>query len=119
MINIDEFKKVEIKAGNILSAERIENSEKLLKLNVDFGFIDTATGEKDIRQVISGIAKYVSPENLVGKTVAFVTNLEPREIMGQKSQAMILAVSGEDVATTKNFFSLMYLQDVPPGSLVK
>lgn len=119
MITIDDFKKVEIRAGRVLSAERIEGSEKLLKLRVDFGFVDQTANEKDVRQVISGIAKFVSPEDLTDKTVAFVTNLEPREIMGQKSEAMILAVSGEDVTLAKNFFSLMYLQDVPPGSLVK
>jgi len=107
MISIDDFKKVEIRAGKILSAEPVEGSEKLLKLSVDFG-------EENPRQVISGIAKYVTPENLVGVTCGFVTNLEPREIMGQKSEAMIMAISGDD------FFSLMNLDEkVPPGSIAK
>lgn len=102
MISIDDFKKVEIKAGKILSAEPVEDSEKLLKLSVDFN-------EENPRQVLSGIAKYISPEELVGTICAFVTNLEPREIMGLKSEAMIMAVSGDD------FFSLLKLsENIPP-----
>ncbi len=121
MINIDEFKKVEIRAGKVLSAEPVEGSEKLLKLSVDFGpKLAGSSGEveKDIRQVVSGIAKYVSPEIIVNETVGFVANLEPRSIMGLESQAMILAVSGENADAT-TYFSLMYLRDVPPGGLVK
>lgn len=108
MINIDDFKKVEIRAGKIISAEAVENSEKLLKLSVDFGEIEK-------RQVISGIKKYFEdPQTLVGTTCSFVTNLEPREMMGLKSEAMIMAVSGE------NFFSLLKLsENIPPGSIVK
>ncbi|MFH0804308.1 MAG: hypothetical protein V1896_01775 [Candidatus Zambryskibacteria bacterium] len=107
MITIDDFKKVEIRAGKILSAEPVEGSEKLLKLSVDFN-------EGNPRQVISGIAKYISPEKLTGTTCAFVTNLEPRNIMGLESQAMILAFSGDE------FFSLLKVPEtVLPGTLVK
>lgn len=107
MISIDDFKKLEIRAGKIISAEAVGGSEKLLKLSVDFN-------EENPRQILSGIAKYITPEELIGITCAFVTNLEPREIMGLESQAMIMAVSGE------NFFSLLKLsQNVPPGSIVK
>ncbi len=108
MISIDDFKKVEIRAGKIISAEPIGGSEKLLKLMVDFN-------EENQRQIISGIKKYFEePQSLVGITCAFVTNLEPREIMGLKSEAMIMAVSGE------NFFSLLKLSDdTLPGSIVK
>jgi methionyl-tRNA synthetase len=110
-ISIDDFKKVEIKAGKILSAEPIEGSEKLLKLSVDFA-------EESPRQVLSGIAKYVRPEDLVGIICAFVTNLEPREIMGLQSQAMIMAVSGN--SSDEEFFSLLKLsENTPPGSSVK
>lgn len=105
-IKIEDFAKIEIRAGKILEAENVSGSEKLLKLKVDFG-------EESLRQIISGIAKYVKPEDIIGKTVAFVTNLEPREIMGLESQAMILATSGE------GFFSLMCLDNsVLPGSKV-
>ncbi len=91
MITIDDFKKVEIRAGKIISAEPVEGSEKLLKLLVDFN-------EENKRQVLSGIAKYISPEELVGTTCTFVTNLEPREIIGLKSEAMIMALSGDSPA---------------------
>ena len=87
MINFNDFQKIEIKAGTVLSAEPIQGSEKLLKLSVDFG-------EQAPRQVISGIAKtFKQPEKLIGKQFLFVTNLEARSIMGLESQAMILAVS--------------------------
>jgi methionyl-tRNA synthetase len=88
-ISIDDFKKVEIRIGEIVSAERIEGSDKLLKLKVNFGTED--------RQVLSGIAAYYpEPSALVGKRVAFATNLVPRVMMGLESQAMILASGGGD-----------------------
>lgn len=120
MITIDDFKKVEMKAGKIISAEPVEGSEKLLKLSVDFGphFAEGSEGakeERDIRQVLSGIAKYIKPEDLVGTTCAFVTNLEPRQMMGLESQAMIMAVSTDD----RKFSLLKVSDDIPPGSTVK
>lgn len=88
-ISIDDFKKIEMRIGKILSVGRVEGSEKLLKLSVDFA-------EELPRQVISGIAKYFpDTQVLVGKKCAFVTNLEEREIMGLISQAMIVAASSE------------------------
>lgn len=103
MISYDDFKKVEMKVGQIISAEKIPDSEKLLKLSVDFGF-DAP------RQVISGIAKYF-PEGsgLAGKKAMFVTNLEPRMIMGFESQAMILAVGENET------FSLLNPVDTTPA----
>ena len=87
-ISIDDFKKVEITVGEILSAEPIEGSDKLLKLRVNFG--------SEERQVLSGIAKFFpAPQDLVGKRCLFVTNLAPRQMMGLESQAMILAAGGE------------------------
>ena len=108
MISIDDFKKLEIKIGKILSAEKIPETDKLLKLSVDMG-------EDKPRQIVSGISLYFpNPEDLVGKRVAFAANLEPRTIRGLESQGMILAVSGE------GFFSLLETNtDVPPGSTVK
>ena len=86
-ISIDDFKKVEITVGEIVSAETIEGSDKLLKLRVNFG--------AEERQVLSGIAKYFpNPGDLVGKKCPFVTNLAPRMMMGMESQAMIMAVGG-------------------------
>lgn len=89
MITFDDFKKVELRVGEIISAVPVEGSEKLLLLSVDFG-------EENPRTVVSGIAKYVD-ETFVGSKKIFVTNLEPRPIMGIESQAMILA--GKDDVT--------------------
>jgi methionine--tRNA ligase beta chain len=106
-ISIDVFKKVEITVGEILSAEKIEGSDKLLKLRVNFG--------AEERQVLSGIAKYFpEPTALVGKRCPFVTNLAPRVIMGLESQAMILATGGDEASP----FSLFETQ-AAPGSRVK
>ncbi len=108
MISYDDFKKVEMKIGKVLSAERIEGSDKLLKLSVDFG-------EEAPRQVISGIGKYFSDlESFVGHQYAFVTNLESRSIMGFESQAMIIAASTESAIA---FFDAP--ADIPPGTMLK
>lgn len=108
MINFDDFKKVEMKVGEILSAERVEGSDKLLKLSVNFA-------EESSRQVISGIGKYF-PDlgTLVGKHYAFVTNLEPRNIMGLESQAMIIAASTDESIA---FFDVG--DKIPPGTPLK
>jgi methionyl-tRNA synthetase len=88
-LKYDDWKKVEIKIGKILTVEKIEKSEKLLKLSVDFA---EASGP---RQIVSGIAKYFpNIEDLVNKKCAFVTNLEPKPLMGLESNGMILAVGG-------------------------
>lgn len=89
-IGYDDFKKVEMKVGKILSAEKVPGSEKLLKLSVDFA-------ESTPRQIISGISVYFPNfEVLVGKKVVFVTNLAPRPLMGLMSDGMILAVKSEE-----------------------
>ncbi len=87
MITIDDFKKIELKVAKVLSAERVEGSEKLLKLEVDLGI------EK--RQIIAGIGKTYNPEDLTGKQIIIVANLEPRSLMGLESQGMVLAANGE------------------------
>jgi methionyl-tRNA synthetase len=106
-INIDEFKKVEMRVGEVKSAEPVAGSEKLLKLVVNFGDHE--------RQVVSGIAKHVAPEAIVGKKFAFATNLEPRPIMGLESQAMILAVGGDGETP----FAILEAQSAAPGSRVR
>lgn len=111
MITFEDFKEIEIKIGTILFAEKVDGSEKLLKLLVDFG-------ESAPRQVISGIAKTFSePQKLIGKQFAFVTNLEAKSIMGLESQAMILATK-----TTKKIKEELILikpaKKVPPGNIL-
>jgi methionine--tRNA ligase beta chain len=107
MINIDDFFKIELKVGKILSSERVEGSEKLLKLSVDLG-------EPSPRQILSGVAKAVNdPAELVGKLVPIVANLEPRMMMGMESQGMMLcADDGLPVF-------LHPAREVKPGSVVK
>ncbi len=108
MISIEDFKKVEMKVGKILTAEKIPETDKLLKLTVDFG-------EPNPRQIISGISLYFPDCGvLVGEKCAFVTNLEPRIIKGVESQAMILAVGGDN-----GLFSLLCPNDdIPPGARI-
>src|SRR5437879_3025692 len=108
MATIDDFKKIELRVGKILSAEAVPASEKLVKLSVSFG-------EAGTRQVIAGIAPYISDlAALVGKKFAFAANLEPRLLMGLESQAMVLA------AGDKAAFSLLAVDSaVEEGSLVR
>ncbi|MDD4804184.1 MAG: Holliday junction resolvase RuvX [Candidatus Pacebacteria bacterium] len=102
-ITYEDFKKVQMKVGKILSVEAVPGSDKLYKLSVDFGIKTSTDGSpelRDIRQILSGIAHYF-PESqlLVGKKVAFVTNLEPRPLMGLVSDGMILAAkTGDNLA---------------------
>lgn len=87
LIGIEDFGRVVLKTGHIKSAERVEGSNKLIKLEVD-------TGEQ--RQIVAGIGKAYAPEQLVGKTVAVVCNLKPARLMGVESQGMLLAATGKD-----------------------
>jgi methionyl-tRNA synthetase len=108
MILIDDFKKVEIKAGKILTAEKVPETDKLLRLTVDFA-------EETPRQIISGISlHFPDPSALVGKTCTFVTNLESRTIKGLESNGMILALS-----TETDFSLLEPSAPVPPGTPAK
>ncbi len=105
-ISIDEFGKIEVRVGTVRSAERVPETEKLLRLMVDFGEL---TGP---RQIVSGIAAYVpDPSSLVGRQLAFVTNLEPRVIRGLESNGMLFAV-GEG----ETFAFLAPSKEVPPGT---
>lgn len=123
MISIDDFSKIELRAGKILSAEKVPDTDKLLKLSVDMAetteVVDEAgnkTATPKYRQILSGISMYFpDPQVLVGKTVMFVANLEPRTIRGLESQGMILAVS-----TPEGGFSLLEPNStIPPGTKAK
>lgn len=90
-ISIEEFSKIEVKVGTVESAERVPETDKLLRLMVDFG------EEGGARQIVSGIAAYVpEPQSLVGRQLAFVTNLEPRTIRGLESNGMLFAVGSDE-----------------------
>jgi methionyl-tRNA synthetase len=86
---IDDFMKIEIKVGTVLSVNVVEGADKLYILSVDMG-------EEKPRQILSGIREYTSAEELLGKQFPFVTNLAPRMLRGYESQGMILAGSDDD-----------------------
>lgn len=88
-ITIEDFAKLDLRVGTILSAEKMPDADKLLKLSVDFGEVK--------RQIIAGIAlSYPDIASLVGKQGIFVFNLEPRKLRGEMSEGMILAVNDEN-----------------------
>lgn len=84
-IGIEDFAKVEMRVGQILTAEPVVGAQKLLKLTVDIG--------SEVRQVVAGIAEHYKPEQLVGMKVVIVVNLQPRKLRGVESNGMIVAAS--------------------------
>ena len=104
-MTIDEFKNADLRVGTITAAERVEGSDKLLKLQVDIG---------EPRQILSGIAKWYAPEDLVGKQILMIANLEPRMMMGLESRGMLLAAHGEDNVPV----IVMPDKAVPPGARI-
>lgn len=106
MISYDDFAKLELKIGKIRSAERIEGTDKLVRLEVDLGV--------ERRQLVAGIGLSYQPDELVGKEIVVVANLESRTIKGVESQGMLLAASGEEGPVL-----LAPEKEVPPGSGVK
>ncbi len=115
-IKYADFAKVEFKVGEIKEAIIVPDSEKLLRLQVDFG-------EEKLRTVFSGIRKYYDPNYLVGKKTVFVTNVSPRRIMNEMSEAMIFAASkeikNEENEIIDEDVSVLFLdKDVPNGSKV-
>ena len=105
-IDIKDFDKVEIKAATITDAENVPKSDKLLKIQIDLGL--------EQRQIVSGIAKFYRPEDIIGKKVAVVTNLKPAKLMGQKSEGMILSAEKDGVLTLVSLPSA-----IPNGAVIK
>ena len=106
LITINDFARVELKIGKVLSAERVKKSDKLIRLQVD-------TGEQ--RQIVAGIGKTYAPEDLVGRKIVVVANLRPARLMGVESNGMLLAATGSDGVPV----ILMPEKDVEPGSRIK
>ena len=105
-INYADFAKVEFKIGEIKEAIKVEGSEKLLRMRVDFG-------EETERTIFSGIQKYYEPDYLIGKKTVFVTNVKPRKMMGELSEAMIFAAESEEIISI-----LILDKNLPVGSKV-
>mgnify|MGYP000978765102 CR=1 FL=1 len=105
-ITIDDFAKVQLKVAEVLEAEKVEKSNKLLKLKLRVG--------SEERTVVSGISKHYSPEDIIGKKVVLAANLKPTKLFGIESQGMILAASDEDTLTL-----LTVDKDIESGAKVK
>ncbi len=105
MIDINEFAKLDLRIGKIETAERIEGSKKLIKLDVDVG--------TEKRQMVAGIAENYDPENLIGALVPVLVNMKPAKLMGVESRGMILAVevNGKPILLHPD-------KDVPAGSRI-
>ena len=108
MITYDDFSKIEIKIGKVISAEKVPETDKLLKLEVDFG-------EGENRTIVSGIAHVILQEDIVGKEMPFVTNLEPRTISGIESSGMIMVAIDEN----ENPVLLNPTKEIKPGLIVR
>ncbi len=107
IISIDQFAEIKLRSGEITACEKIPKAKKLLKLTVDDG--------RQGRQIVSGIAKWYKPEDLVGKKIVFVANLAPAKLCGELSEGMILACdAGEDDVRV-----LFLDKDVPNGSTIR
>jgi len=106
MISFNEFQKIDLRVGKIVEAEKVEGTDKLLKLKVDLG------AEK--RQLVAGIAQFYQPEDLIGKEIVVVVNLEPRILKGIESQGMLLAadVEGRPILLRPD-------KEVPPGTKIR
>ena len=109
LIDMTDFAKVELRVGEVLTAERIPKADKLLLITVDIG-------EEKPRQILAGIAQYYEPEQLIGRKIVVVANLKPRKLRGYESQGMLLAASvgeeGKPVIAT-------FAEDVPNGARLK
>ncbi len=88
MISFDDFQKIDLRVAKILNAEKIENSDKLIKLIIDLG------SEK--RTIVAGIGKKYTPKDLIDKLIVIVANLEPKNIKGIQSEGMLLAVDSQN-----------------------
>jgi methionyl-tRNA synthetase len=107
-ISIDDFLKVELRVGQVKAAEKVKGADKLLRLEVDIG--------TEVRQLVAGIALAYKPEDLIGRKVVIVANLQPRKLRGLESNGMIVAASvGEDGKPVLASF----LEDVPIGAKLK
>jgi methionine--tRNA ligase beta chain len=106
MITYDDFIKLDIRIGTVRAAERVQGTDKLIRLEIDLG--------EETRQVVAGMAHTYTPQEFIGKQVPILVNLEPRKLRGIESQGMILAadVGGKPIM-------LIPEREVPPGSVVR
>lgn len=107
MIDLEEFKRVELVVAKILSVENVPNRDKLYRIKVSLG--------PEERYIVSGIREYYTPDQLIGKKILIVKNLKPRTIAGYESQGMLLAAYDQ----SRNSLSLITVdRDIPEGTIV-
>ncbi len=106
-ISYEDFAKLDIRLGTVLAVEKIENADKLLKCTIDFGDYGT-------RIIVSGIAEWKTPEDLVGKQLPYIVNLAPRTLRGVESQGMLIAASDDSGVAL-----LSPEREVPRGTTLK
>ena len=104
-VSFEEFKKLDLRVAEVISAEKVEGSDKLIKLKVDVG-----DGE---RQLVAGVGQYHSPEDLGGRRIVMIVNLEPKTFLGNESQGMLLAADDEGRPVLLEPHS-----PVPPGTKI-
>ena len=105
LIGIEDFMNVELRSAKVISCERVPKAKKLLKLQIDLGY--------EQRQVVSGIAKFYAPEDLIGRKIIVVANLKPATLCGIESQGMILASGEEQVRV------VFLADDTPLGERIR
>ncbi len=105
-ISLEDFAKVQMRVGQVLEAEKVAGSKKLIRMRVDIG--------TEVRQVVAGIAEAYEPASLINRKVVIVANLKPARLMGIESNGMVVAASigGKPVLAT-------FTEDVPNGALLK
>jgi len=105
-INFDDFQRIDLRVAKVIAAEKIEDSEKLLKLEIDLG--------KEKRQLVAGIGQFYSPEELMRREIVVVANLELKKIKGVESQGMLLAadIGGKPILLKPD-------EEVPPGTKIR
>ena len=106
-ISYDDFAKLDIRVGTVIAAELVPDTDKLIKCTIDFG-------EMGQRTIVSGIAQWKKPEELVGKQLPYIVNLAPRVLRGVESQGMLLAASDEAGVAL-----LQPERQMPPGTKLK
>ena len=106
MISFEEFQKMDLRVAKILEAEKVGEAENLLKLKIDLG--------AETRQIVAGIAKFYKPEDLAGKEIVVIVNLEPKVVFNLESQGMLLAadVEGKPILLIPD-------KEVPPGTKIR
>lgn len=108
IISFDEFEKIDLRVGKVIEASMVEGSRNLIKMKVDLG------EDYGLVYILSGIAKYYKPEDLVGNNYPFVANLAPKKVMGEESQGMLLVSDAPE-----RFFLIPLDKDLKPGTIIR